>query len=637
MTAVTTPMPGLVVALHVTEGATVAAGERLCTVETMKCQSAVLAPAAGTVADLRAVGELVAAGDTVAQVRPAATPRAPRTPLPTPAQAVATALDGWGDDAWFTELDLEAMDPVNGEHLDALVPVHRPLGEQQSGVVVGLMTHRFPGHARPTTRVWLAGDAGVMRGAVAEDECRRIIAAFDHAEAHGLPVEWVAISAGAQISMERGTENMDWCAAVVRRILEFTQRGHEVVVIVAGINVGAQSYWNSVATMLGHCRGLLVMVDGASMVLTGHRALAMSGGQPSPNDAALGGYAAVMGPNGEAHHRAADLAEAYDLVLRHHALLADTARALPAADPVERDVCLAPYEGVGDHATVGAVLDGATNPTRTLPFAIRPVMAALADADAPRLERWSDMAGADGAVVWDTALAGRAITLVGIESHPRPGQDGWSAAGTLYPAASKKIARAITHASGRRPVVVLANLAGFDGSAASLREQQLEWGAEIARSVVNFRGPIIVVTIGRFHGGAYVVFNKALHPDLRMLALADTKVSVIGGSAAAEVVLTGPVKARMAQLAAERPELDEAALRRAARAEVAAEFDAVHSVERAFATRSVDEVIEPSRLRPTVAAYLRAHAERPEARGRAEVTDLRSRVQPSADRPAASA
>jgi acetyl-CoA carboxylase carboxyltransferase component len=134
-----------------------------------------------------------------------------------------------------------------------------------------------------------------------------------------------------------------------------------------------------------------------------------------------------------------------------------------------------------------------------------------------------------------------------------------------------------------------------------------------------------------------VVFNKALHPDLRMLALADTKVSVIGGSAAAEVVLTGLVKARMAKVAAERPELDEAALRRAARAEVAAEFDAVHSVERAFATRSVDEVIEPSRLRPTVAAYLRAHAERPEARGRAEVTDLRPRALPSADRPAASA
>ena len=249
-----------------------------------------------------------------------------------------------------------------------------------------------------------------MMGAVAEAECRRIIAAFDHAEAHGLPVEWVALSAGAQISMDRGTENMDWCAAVVRRILEFTQRGGEVVVIVAGINVGAQSYWNSTATMLGHCAGMLVMVDGTAMVLTGRRALATSGGVSSASEEAIGGYPEVMGPNGQAHHRAASLTDAYELVLAHHALLARTGTRVHTGDP-DRDVSHSPYEGIGDHSSVGAILDGTSNPNRNLPFAIRPVMSALVDA------------------------------------------------------------------------------AGFDGSAWSLRNNQLEWGAEIARSVVNFRGP----------------------------------------------------------------------------------------------------------------------------------------------------
>jgi acetyl-CoA carboxylase carboxyltransferase component len=263
-------------------------------------------------------------------------------------------------------------------------------------------------------------------------------------------------------------------------------------------------------------------------------------------------------------------------------------------------------------------------------------MAALADRDAPRLERWTHMQGADGAVVWDTAVAGQPITLIGIESHPRPGvgdhgpsgEDTVWAGGTLYPEASKKISRAITHASGRRPVVVLANLAGFDGSAWSLRHNQLEWGAEIARSVVNFRGPIVVVTIGRFHGGAYVVFNKTLNPGLRMLALTDTRVSVIGGSAAAEVVLGRRVKERIAERIADGSAegLAEEALRRAARADVAAEFDAVHSVERAFRTRSVDEVIEAPHLRPAVAAYLLAG-----------VVDLTSRARQPAGTPAASA
>lgn len=628
---VTSFMPGLVVATHVAAGDTVAEGDLLLTVETMKCQSPVLAPAPGRVAALLGVGELVTAGARVATVVPAPA----RVALPTPADAVATALAG-PEPAHFTELDLEPMASVNGEHFDRLVVVDRPLGEQASGIVVGRMTHQFPGHEAPTTRIWLAGDPDRMMGAVAEDECRRILAAFDLAEADSLPVEWVAISAGAQISMDRGTENMDWCAAVVRRILEFTQRGGEVIVIVAGINVGAQSYWNSTATMLGHCAGMLVMVDGSAMVLTGRRALAMSGGVSSATDLDLGGYPEIMGPNGQAHHRAASLEDAYGLVLTHHRLTARTAGPRRSTDPVDRDVCASPYAGHGGYATVGEVLDGAQNPQRSRPFEIRPVMAALCDGDAPQLERWTDMQGADGAVVWDTAVAGQPVTLIGIESFPRAeagdlgpsGSNTVWAGGTLYPAASKKIARAITHASGRRPVVVLANLAGFDGSAWSLRNHQLEWGAEIARAVVNFRGPIVVVTVGRFHGGAYVVFNKTLNPDLRMIALTDTRVSVIGGSAAAEVVLGRRVRARVAERLADGSAegLDEEAVRRLARADVAAEFDAVHSVERAFRTNSVDEVIEAGQLRPTVAAYLLAG-----------VIDLTSRGPRPAGMPAASA
>jgi len=241
-------------------------------------------------------------------------------------------------------------------------------------------------------------------------------------------------------------------------------------------------------------------------------------------------------------------------------------------------------------------------------------MAAVADLDAPRLERWRDQRGAEGAVVWDTRVGGRATTMIGIESHHREERHGagpgdgqtWWAASTLYPGASKKIARAINHASGRRPVVVLANLAGFDGSAWSLRQHQLEFGAEIARSVVNFDGPIVVVVIGRFHGGAYVVFNKTLNDNLRMLAVAGTKVSVIGGSAAAEVVLTRQVRVRAAELAGGGE--PSPAHWRQARAEVAQQFDEVHSVDRAFEVGSVDAVISASEVRPAVIAELHTAA-----------------------------
>ena len=78
-------------------------------------------------------------------------------------------------------------------------------------------------HPEGMQRVALLGDPTRALGSLAEPECRRIIAALDLAEELGVPVEWFALSAGARIAMDSGTENMDWIAAVLRRIIEFTQ------------------------------------------------------------------------------------------------------------------------------------------------------------------------------------------------------------------------------------------------------------------------------------------------------------------------------------------------------------------------------------------------------------------------------
>ena len=118
------------------------------------------------------------------------------------------------------------------------------------------------------------------------------------------------------------------------------------------------------------------------------------------------------------------------------------------------------------------------------------------------------------------------VSLVGIESQnlrrrlPRPvdGPDSWTS-GTLFPQSSKKLARVVNGASGKRPLVILANLSGFDGSPESMRKLQLEYGAEIGRAIVNFRGPIVFTVISRYHGGAYVVFSKSLNPNMEVAAL----------------------------------------------------------------------------------------------------------------------
>ncbi|MEO6500312.1 MAG: biotin carboxylase N-terminal domain-containing protein, partial [Jatrophihabitantaceae bacterium] len=156
-----------------------------------------------------------------------------------------------GRDGTFVEHDLDS----DGR----LAPVQRAPGGNRAGIVVGVASTPTDRHPQGVTRVVLLGDPTRALGAVAEPECARVIAALDLAEELSVPVEWFSLSAGARISMDSGTENMDWVARALRRIVTFTQAGGEINVVVAGINVGAQPYWNAEATMLMHTKGILVM------------------------------------------------------------------------------------------------------------------------------------------------------------------------------------------------------------------------------------------------------------------------------------------------------------------------------------------------------------------------------------------
>ncbi|EBF6878286.1 fused acetyl/propionyl-CoA carboxylase subunit alpha/methylmalonyl-CoA decarboxylase subunit alpha, partial [Salmonella enterica subsp. enterica serovar Saintpaul] len=206
------------------------------------------------------------------------------------------------------------------------------------------------------------------------------------------------------------------------------------------------------------------------------------------------------------------------------------------SDPVDRDVTSFPHTlADSGFTTVGDIFSPETNPDRKKPFDIRTLMAAVADQDHETLERWAGMADAETAVVQDAHLGGIPVCLLGIESKtvarrgfpPTDGPDTYTA-GTLFPRSSKKAARAINAASGNRPLVVLANLSGFDGSPESMRSLQLEYGAEIGRAIVNFDGPIVFTVVSRYHGGAFVVFSKVLNPRMTVLAVEGSFASVLG-------------------------------------------------------------------------------------------------------------
>ncbi len=540
---------------------------------------------------------------------------------------ITRSPDQGGSPGTFTEYDLDEA--------GAPVPVDREPGLNTANLVLGVVstpTRRYPEGMR---RVVLLGDPTQALGALAEPECRRILAAVELARQMHAPVEWFAISAGAKISMDSGTETMDWISRALRGIIEFTQDGGEINVVVTGINVGAQPYWNAEATMLMHTRGVLIMTPDSAMVLTGKQSLDYSGGVSAEDNFGIGGYDRIMGPNGEAQYWAPDVSSAVDVLLAHYQHTYTAAgerfpRPAPTSDAADRDISSSLHAAPGsEFSTLGEIFDPASNPERKKPFDIRALLRGVVDSDHEPLERWADMADAESAVVLDAHLGGQPVEVIGFESRPLTRHGFWPVdgpsqwtAGTLFPRSSKKTARAINAASGNRPLVILANLSGFDGSPESLRQLQLEYGAEIGRAVVNFDGPIVFCVVSRYHGGAFVVFSGTLNDNMEVAAVEGSYASVIGGAPAAAVVFAAEVSKRtaadprVADLQAAIAEAtagganDEAAALRAKLAsawpavhaeklgQLADEFDSVHSIERAREVGSVQAIVPAARLRP---------------------------------------
>jgi acetyl-CoA carboxylase carboxyltransferase component len=252
--------------------------------------------------------------------------------------------------------------------------------------------------------------------------------------------------------------------------------------------------------------------------------------------------------------------------------------------------------------TVAEVFDFATNPDRKQPFDMRSVMRAVSDTDCEPLERWKHWQDGENSIVWDVAVGGIPVCMLGLSSRslprkgfvPADGPPSWTS-GTLFPHSSRKTARAINAASGNRPLVVLANLSGFDGSPESMRRRQLEFGAEIGRAVTNFDGPIAFVVVSRYHGGAFVVFSKALNESMEIAAVEGSYASVIGGAPAAATVFAREVRAHRPTPGARglgcgargdaggcAPHSQITGGRSEKLGEVADEFDAIHTIERAL-------------------------------------------------------
>lgn len=460
-----------------------------------------------------------------------------------------------------------------------------------------------------------------------EAECRAIISAISYAKRESLPIDWITISSGAAIDMQSGTENLDWTADVLKEIILFTEEGGEINVVVPSINVGAQSYWNAEATMLMHCRGLLIMTSEGSMLLTGKKALDFSGSASAENNVLIGGAFGIMADNGQAQIVTEGLHDALKKLMLFHSYTKIKQVPVKWAEKGRRYTDLEYKDPLNPNMkTVGDIFSQKLNADKKKPFDMRQVIEAVKDEDARFLERFALMSGAHNTIFGHTRTLGRAVGLIGIYSCPEERMDlvpnnasRSLTSGTLFPQSSKKMARAIRSCSGVVPLVILANLSGFDGSPDSLRNLQLEYGAEIGRAIVDFKGPIIFVVVSRYHGGAYVVFSKRLNPNLHALAFEGTFASVIGGAPAAAVVFAGQVKKEMlkdplvkqweedlkvGKISKDEKASKEEKLLLEYQGKWAEKFEKIHTVERAKQVDSIDEIIKPETLREKIEIIL---------------------------------
>ena len=313
--------------------------------------------------------------------------------------------------------------------------------------------------------------------------------------------------------------------------------------------------------MLMHTKGILVMTPASAMVLTGKQSLDFSGGVSAEDNFGIGGYARVMGPNGQAQYWAPNLAAARDVLMSHYAHTYVAPGELAPRRAATADPAVA-----GRHRLPARAIPAATSPRSAR--SSRPPRTRTArspSTSAPSCARWPtrttrswnagpDMAEAETAVVTDARIGGWPVCLIGIESRPVVRRGFPPADGPDLVHRRARCSRCRARRSPARstpppaagPSVVLANLSGFDGSPESMRRLQLEYGAEIGRAIVNFDGKIVFCVVSRYHGGAFVVFSKALNDNMTVLAVEGSFASVIGGAPAAAVVFSREVDARTA-------------------------------------------------------------------------------------------
>jgi len=445
-----------------------------------------------------------------------------------------------------------------------LLPVSRPAGGNDCGVVVWRCTYASPAYPGGRAFILVANDITHQSGSFSPAEDDVFVAAFKLAQAEGLPAVYISANSGARIGLDeavKGAFKAAWVdpadpaqgvkylyldaadyaylrekgsAVHAEPAVQPDGSTHWVLRDVPGglgqeclqgsgaiATVTSEAYANiftltyvtarsvgigAYVSRLGH---RIIQHADAPLILTGASALnKLLGRDVYTSNNQIGGPK-VMHSNGVSQAVVPDDVRGVDAILRWLAYVPERRGAplprWPSADPVRRPVGFAPPPGA--------------------PYDPRDMLAAFFDAGS-FTECMADWGRS--VVAGRACLGGLPLGVVAVETRTSektvPADPAFAgsqqsveqqAGQVWFPDSAFKTAQAIRDVDGEGlPLMIFANWRGFAGGLRDMFGEVLKFGAMIVDALRTFRQPVLVYipAEAELRGGAWVVIDATINP-----------------------------------------------------------------------------------------------------------------------------
>ena len=405
-----------------------------------------------------------------------------------------------------------------------------------------------------TSVVVFASDATIMGGAMGDDGCRVVVAAYERALAHGVPVIGLWHSGGARLA-----EGVLSLHAVGLIFAIMTRASGQVpqISVVLGPAAGGAAYGPALTDIVILGPAGRVFVTGPEVVrsVTGENVDALRLGGPEPH----GRRSGVV-------HITTDSEEAaLDKARRLASLLGDQ-RSLDPASVTDVDL--------------GGLLP--ESPKRA--YDVHPLVERIFDEPGVELhQRW-----APNIVTALGRLGGRTVGV--IANNPlRLG-------GCLDSSSAEKAARFVRMCDAFGvPLVVVVDVPGYLPGVGQEWDGVVRRGAKLLHAFAEAVVPRVTLVTRKAYGGAYIAMNSRSLGATRVFAWPTAEVAVMGAVAAVRILH----RRRLAEVSEDvRPQVER---------ELAVEHERIAGgLERAMEIGVVDEIIDPAATRSALAHAIAA-------------------------------